>query len=388
MIRIAIVTTHPIQYNAPFFKALAESGTFQIKVFYTWEKSEKPNYDEGFKKTIAWDIPLLQGYDYTFVKNTSKIQDSKHFFRIKNPTLNREIKSWNADAILIYGWNFHSHLIAMMHFKGNTPILFRGDSTLLNEKNNVKTLIRRIILTCVYRFVDIALYVGTQNKKYYQKHGLSENKLLFVPHAVDNQRFENKEQKINYQLRKQLGIEENKIIFLFAGKFEKRKNPQILIESYISLPDSLKQKAVFILVGNGELENELKKKSQTEQGILFLPFQNQSKMPQIYQLADVFVLPSISETWGLAINEAMNCGLAILASNRVGCATDLVMNNNTGFIFEFDQPEELTNKMKTLIQNPDVLSEMKKNSLNCIKSWSYEKGIEMLSNKLTIKEKQ
>ena len=71
MPRLAVITTHPIQYYAPFFKMLNNRQKIKIKIFYTWSQSQQgPKFDPGFGKNIAWDIPLLEGYNYTFIKNT------------------------------------------------------------------------------------------------------------------------------------------------------------------------------------------------------------------------------------------------------------------------------------------------------------------------------
>jgi hypothetical protein len=109
--KLAIVTTHPIQYNAPVFRLLSVRNNINTKVFYTWGKGVlKDKFDPGFGKIISWDLPLLDDYQYTFVDNISKKPGSHHFNGIVNPTLNYEIEKWGADAILIFGWNFNSHL--------------------------------------------------------------------------------------------------------------------------------------------------------------------------------------------------------------------------------------------------------------------------------------
>ena len=100
MKKLAIISSHPIQYNAPLFELLHRNGKVRIKVFYTWGKNVlKEKFDPGFGKVIEWDIPLLDGYEYTFVKNKSKKPGSHHFKGIINPTLIREIKEWEADAL-------------------------------------------------------------------------------------------------------------------------------------------------------------------------------------------------------------------------------------------------------------------------------------------------
>src|SRR5579875_1397644 len=192
MKKLAIIATHPVQYNAPWFRLLAQKTSLQIKVFYTWSQSSQgAKYDPGFGKTIEWDVPLLEGYEYVFVDNIAKDPGSHHFKGVNNPTIIKDIEQWQPDALLVIGWSYKSHLACMRYFKGRVPVLFRGDSTLLDEKPGIKRWMRRLFLTYVYSFVDHALYVGTNNKNYFLAHGLKERQLHFVPHAIDNNRFGN-----------------------------------------------------------------------------------------------------------------------------------------------------------------------------------------------------
>ncbi len=239
MKRIAIVTTHPVQYNAPFFKLLSERGRIQVKVFYTWEQSAENKFDPGFGKNIEWDIPLLQGYEYSFIKNISATPGSHLYKGIDNPTLIMEIEAWKADAVLIYGWSFKSHLQCIRYFTKKISVLFRGDSTLLDPQPLLKKLMRFVFLRWVYRHIDFALYVGTNNKMYFEKCGVPGRKLFFAPHAVDNSRFADDETK-NYEKkaaawRKELMIGETDTVFLFAGKLEEKKDPGLLIDVFIKL---------------------------------------------------------------------------------------------------------------------------------------------------------
>src|SRR3954468_9613942 len=111
--KLAIVTTHPIQYNAPLFRLMSEQGSsFSIKVFYTWSQSRESVFDKEFGRPVEWDIPLLEGYEYAFVDNVSSKPGSHHFKGIVNPTLTKVIGEWEPDAILVYGWSYSSHLKA------------------------------------------------------------------------------------------------------------------------------------------------------------------------------------------------------------------------------------------------------------------------------------
>ena len=161
MKKLAIIITHPIQYYSPLFKLISDRNRIKIKVFYTWEQSKEKVFDKKFGKEIKWDIPLLEGYDYTFIKNIAKNPGSGQFKGVINPSLTKEIENWKADAILVYGWNHQSHFKAMRYFKGKIPVYFRGDSTLLDEKKGVKTILRRIWLKFVYRYIDYETMITT-----------------------------------------------------------------------------------------------------------------------------------------------------------------------------------------------------------------------------------
>ena len=147
MKKLAVVTTHPIQYHVPWLIRLAELN-IAIKVFYTWEQSEIGNiYDPGFGQHIRWDIPLLEGYEYEFVKNTARRPGVHHFQGIVNPDLVGKIETWAPDGLLVIGWNYHSHLKCLRYFHQKLPIYFRGDSVLLHERTGWRKLFRRLFLT-------------------------------------------------------------------------------------------------------------------------------------------------------------------------------------------------------------------------------------------------
>jgi glycosyltransferase involved in cell wall biosynthesis len=311
-------------------------------VFYTWgEAALGPKYDPDFGKEIEWDIPLLEGYNYTFPNNTSKDPGSHHFKGIINPTLNQEVITWGADIVWVWGWAFDSHLKAIRYFNGKVPVWFRGDSTLLDEPKGFKfkKILRRVFLTWVYRNLDKAFYVGTHNKAYFIKHGLKEKQLVYAPHAIDNVRFSLEKSQyfsILEKLRIELNIENTDTVFLFAGKLESKKNPFFMLELAKHLKGGNYK---FLIVGNGQLQKELIMASVKDNRIKYLGFQNQSMMPCLYRLASYFVLPSNgpSETWGLALNEALASGTPIIASNKCGGAFDLI-NSQNGYLLNSQLP--------------------------------------------------
>lgn len=371
MIKLAIITTHPVQYNAPLFRLLTERKKINIKVFYTWSQTESGvKFDPGFGKTIEWDIPLLDGYEYSFVENISEKPGSHHYKGINNPTLIKEIQEWNADSLLVYGWNFKSNLKAMRFFKNKIPVLFRGDSTLLDEKPGFKKIIRRTVLKYIYSFVDIAMYAGVANKAYFIAHGFREKQLVFMPHAIDNKRFAANEENLlaGKALKQKLHIPDNALVFLFAGKLDENKNAVLLIDAFNDCND---EESYLLIVGNGSQEENLKNRYKGNKNIAFLDFQNQQQMPALYSASDVFVLPSNSETWGLAVNEAMAAGKAIILSDACGASYDLVKNMENGFAFKKNNKVSLKTCLQYFIDHKNEAQVMGQNSLLKIKGYSY-----------------
>ena len=384
MKKLAIIATHPIQYNAPFFKLLAERKKILFKVFYTWSQSEnQQKYDPGFGKNIKWDIPLLEGYDYLFVENIAKTPGSHHYNGINNPMLIHEIVSWGATAVMLYGWNFKSHLKAMKYFKHKLPVLFRGDSTLLDEKVGIIKIIRRLFLRYVYSNVDTALFAGKANKEYFKVHGFKDNEMEFMPHAVDNKRFELSEINSNEadKLKQLINIPKNATVFLFAGKLEEKKQPDFLANVFCQVTDDT---TFLVIVGNGEMEKALKQKYFNHPQVRFLNFVNQQQMPSIYACCDVFILPSKGpgETWGLSINEAMAGGKAVIASDACGAAYDLVINERNGFVFEKNNSDMLKTFIQYFIGNKNAAKKMGEQSCQIIIEYSFEKECMALENVL------
>lgn len=391
MKKLAIVTTHPIQYNAPWFKLLAQRGNVEIKVFYTWSQASKEVKDKTFGKVIKWDIPLLEGYDYEFVENISKDPGTHHKNGIDCPKLNNRITAWQPDTVLIFGWYLKSHLNAMKFFKGKVPVWFRGDSTLLDDMPGIKQVLRKYYLTYIYRCIDKAFYVGTQNKAYFKSVGLKDSQLVLAHHAIDNDRFYDSEEK-QYEKsalawRKELGFNDDDLVVLFAGKFESKKQPDFLLKAIQEANKTLKRPLKLLMVGHGPLEDDLQLLSKNDTNIKMIPFQNQSKMPILYRLGNVLCLPSKGpgETWGLAVNEAMASKRPVIVSNKVGCARDLVTQNETGYIFKHNNINELVEIQVGL--NKSQLANMGEKAEMKIQKYNFKNIVMAIESELISKTK-
>ena len=370
MLRLAVVTTHPIQYYAPLFRTLAERGNVDVRVFYEWEGgSQAPTLDRDFGQAVQWDVPLLDGYPHEFVPNRSPDPGTHHFRGLDNPALVPRILAYRPSAVLMFGWNYASHLRALRAFRGRVPVLFRGDSTLLDEVPGLRRIARRAWLRYVYRHVDTAVFVGRHNRDYFAAHGLRDEQLVWGPHAVDNARFADPDGVKEADARRwraSLGIPDGAPTFVFAGKLDENKQPDRLLDAFLALGDS---PAHLVFVGSGPLEGDLRARAAPGR-VHFVGFQNQSRMPVAYRLGDVLVLPSRKETWGLAVNEAMASGRSVVVSDGVGCAPDLVVEGKTGTVVASGRVGPLREALDAFVTDPGRAARLGRASAAHIAAWN------------------
>ena len=334
-LRLAVVLSHPTQYYSPWFRWITANTDLQLRVFYLWDFGVKLAHDQQFGKAFIWDVDLLSGYDHEFVPNTARQPGTDHFGGLRNPSLPSRIAAWRPDAILLFGYNYVTHLKLILWARlHRLPLIFRGDSHLIGRGD--PSPLRRLPLALLYRQFAAFTCVGEANRDYFRVFGVPEKKFFDVPHCVNAAHFTATDElrREAAQLRASLGLE-GKHIVLFAGKFVPAKQPLELLRAFMALDAP---NAALVFVGDGEQRTALENLSAAhpEKAVRFLPFANQSEMPVRYLMADIFALPSrgLYETWGLAVNEAMHLSVPCLVSDRVGCQRDLVTDRETGWVFQ------------------------------------------------------
>ncbi len=371
--RLALVVSHPIQYYVPLYQRLARREELEIRVFYTWHAGEKAVLDRGFETPVAWDIPLTEGYEFELVPNVARDPGTHHFFGLRNPSLIAQLTAWRPDVVHVTGWAWWSHLQLLRELhRRRVPVLFRGDSHLLDAPcRGPRWWAKRAMLARIYSWPSALLYVGKANRAYYEAFGVGETRLQYCPHSIDVRRFA--EPSGVYELeaaewRRSLGITEDRRVLLFAGKFERKKQPVALMRAMFEQPN---EKLLLVLVGGGELQDDVcRLAAQAPDRFRVLPFQNQTRMPIVYRLADLFVLPSaFGETWGLAVNEALACGRPVLVSDRVGCAADVV-DETCGKIFPWHSTQAMMGAVQEMTSNRDRLRELFRGAAR--KAWAFD----------------
>ena len=249
------------------------------------------------------------------------------------------------------------------------------------SRGKLKNIVKKTFFCCLDMLVRVFLVIGTMNKQYYLANGIPEKKIFFMPYAVDNDFFQKKSKSCQEKrdwLRASLGLTVDRPIILFASKLTPRKRAMDLLEAFENVLSTIKPNPYLLFIGDGEMRNDLEsriKQLSLGNDVFVLGFKNQNELPSYYDLCNVFVLPSFYEPWGLVINEAMNAGRAVIASDQVGSAYDLIRHGENGFIFKAGDIQELASALKAVLSTPECSQKMGKASLNLISQWGFGRDI-------------
>lgn len=309
MTRLLYIVSHPIQYQAPLLRLIAVHPEISLRVLFERDTSQG-YYDVGFGREIRWDLPLQDGYDSCLVRETD---------------LAREIAA--CDVVWLHGWQSRvMHRALAIARRLDRPVLMRGENTTcaMPDGHGLKGWLKRSYLARIFSRCAGFLAIGSDNRDYYLAHGVGQERIFLMPYAIDNESFVNAAaaQPKSAFCRK-LNLPDDAPLILFAGKMIPRKHPELLLEAWerAKWPGAVPH---LVFAGDGDLRNALEIRAAGRRTIHFLGFRNQSELPGLYAASDVFVLASAREPWGLAVNEAMACGTAVIVSDQVGCARDLV----------------------------------------------------------------
>jgi glycosyltransferase involved in cell wall biosynthesis len=373
--RVLVLTSHVIQYSSPLFRRMAQDPKLDLLVAYCSLQGAKPSIDPEFGVEVAWDTSVLDGYPWVHLPNRSPFPGLGRFFGLLNPSVWKLIRDGGFDAAILPGYFYCTAWIAIAAAKwSGTPILFITDSHSLRSwktQSLWKLRLKKWLVRQILQLGTAIVVSSSGGVEYLKSLGFSPERIFLAPTSVDNDWWTCQAAKVDRRAsRVAWKVPSDAVMALFCAKLQAWKGPSDLLEAFAraNVPN-----AYLAFAGDGPERGNLENKA-AELGIAdrvrFLGFLNQSRLPSAYCAADVFVLPSLFEPFGLVVNEAMLCGLPVVVSDRVGARFDLVRDGDTGYVYPAGNLGALAAILGEILQDAGKRESMGAAARRRMQTWS------------------
>jgi len=360
--KVILLTEVISPYRIPVFNELSYYLQNSFLVLFFSETVKEREWKIYYRK-IRFNYKVLLSFSFQ-----RKTDTFPYFF---NPTLFFRLVQYSPEIIIIGGYHHLSCLIALLYTK-----FFKRRIILWCETNKYgyrlnyplkETYKRWFVKNCTGYIVP-----GKASYEYLLSLGAAVEKIWVAPNAVDNDYFS---QTCNKYIETKETFKESKgypkTLILYVGRLIDRKGIFVLLKAFQILSQEQSDLGL-LLIGSGEGKKQYKDfcKTNNIKNVFFEGFVHQEELPAYYAMADVFVLPSYSEPWGLVLNEAMACKLPVISSNIVGAAEDLIINGKNGYIFNVGDIHKLVNCLEDILSDEQKRTGMGQMSLNIIRNYS------------------
>ena len=286
-----------------------------------------------------------------YCDNHSWCQNVRHFINIG---LNNQLVISNGYT----HWSFR--LLFVLSFFKKLHIGIESD-TPYSAKKGLKKIIKSLYLTPIFSRKCILGFAGGNgaHMDLFLKYGMEKERVFLLPMMIDNEKYYKTEEEVKQSF-----------VFLCVGRLIPEKSIDILIDAFSNIFTNIDVQ--LLIVGSGICAESLKSSSKLFANIIFKGPLFGEELIACYHQADVLVLPSVSEKWGLVVNEALCSGLAVVNSDSVGAAADLVIKPNSGWVFETGNQVALEKLLLHCVKHPEEVAEKAQNGVNFMKNhWSY-----------------
>ena len=366
--KLLYVTTHQIPNLVPLFRELNKKDKISFKVIY-WQNLSPNYHDKEFDKVIDYGVDQESGYDKFYLCNKKRNKlDISFLFKLK--TLLRLIKFMvkeDFDKIVFHSPYLFPHMFAAIFAKlMKKKAIVRSISYNLGKRNVVKKIIRFFYYRFANTFFDKYWSIHKLNTSFFLTFGAKKENITLVHHCQgeykelikkDNRLLLNHEEFCTkYELPK------NKKFILFAGLFVERKNPKLLLQSFIDA--KLSSDWFLLMVGGGKIENEMKSLVQSKKldNVKFLGFKNQKELIGLFTNSEILVAPSnVGDTHCNVAAEAIQFGCALIVSNMVGLHPEFI-DEEVGLVFDIEKKDQLIDHLRLLTTDTNLLNKCKKNA--------------------------
>jgi len=351
--RLGIVFTHPTQHHGPLWRKLAEQPELSVKVLYI--SSENQSSGDPFLggKAQAWDVDLLDGYEYEYLKDLSGKVPTKRVDTILSPGLISRLTPQNFDGIFMQSFvNYSYRLTAFLCKLRGIPLIMQNDASMMSDArySRLRLIAMAVLYPWMNNLADYWLSCGDHNEVHLRHYGVSDDKIIRGCHPVDGDRFKQTIAAFPEEvqaIRKELAWDENTILYGFMGKYIERKNPFEFIEAVAKAHQS-DPRVRGIMFGGGDLNAAINQRiSELNGEVINYGFVNQSKIPLYFAALDAFIVTSWIDPHPLVVSEAMVSGTPPILSDRCGNwgYSDTVRHRYNGLVYPCGKPDALAEAM-------------------------------------------
>jgi glycosyltransferase involved in cell wall biosynthesis len=358
--RIAVFISHPIQYFSPLWRELSARPEVELEVFYFSRHGLERSLDPGFGVTFAWDIDLLAGHRATFLPRHWPTRDphDARAYAVNSQLWAALKRGWDVVCISGYAYLNNWFVLAGCQRLG-IPVLCLADTTepAARPGSRAKRLIKQTLLNLFLPRIAAFLVQGGQSRAYFAQYGVGPERMFICPYSVDIERFERTVREAGATglaaLRARFGIEPGARVVMFCGKLVGWKRP-LDVAAAVSGMQRPDVRAVF--VGDGPLRERLSR----EYDCLVTGFVNQREIPLALALADVLVLSSAKEPYGMVVAEAQAVGVPAVVSAACGChgPESVLQDGESGFVYPTGDVPALHGYLERLLSDEPLRRRM------------------------------
>ena len=376
--RVLVLCSHPVQYMSPVLRRMAQHPQVDLLVGYCTLRGAEATYDPDFAATLKWDVPLLEGYEWTEIPNQGS--GSESFFGLCNFGVWNLIRHGQFDAIVcLTGYIRASFWIAFFAARSvGAAFLFGTDANSLapRDSRSWKIYTKKFLWPRLYSLADQVVVPSTASYNLLRSLGISEGRITVTPYSVDNDWWKEQSLRVDWPaVRRSWGVAPEASVILFCAKLQPWKRPLDLLRAFAlaRVPGS-----ALVFAGEGPLRSELETEAASlgiVERVHFLGFVNQSQLPSVYTGSDLMVLPSEYEPFAVVVNEASCCGCPVIASDRVGAAQDLIAPVNPSFIYPCGNVAALGQILTVALADLNVLTKCGQAARKRMETWSIQENI-------------
>ena len=362
MSRLVVLTEIIAPYRIPVFNALAAEPGVDLHVIFLAET------DPVLRQWLVYTDEIRFSYQ---VLSSRRLRLGDLHVLI-NSGVSRALRKSLPDAVICGGYNYPAFWDAVMWAgRQQVPVALWTESHAHDRRRN-----RRLVEAAKRNYLgrcDAFLVPGTASREYLHAYGVQDDLIFTAPDAVDNHFFSRAAANARADSaagRRPHGLPER--YFLFVGRLVPEKGVFDLLEAYGTLTQDLRDTIGLIFVGDGAARTQLMgRASSMSSSIQFAGFAQREQLAQYYALADALVFPTHTDPWGLVVNEAMACGLPVIASSVAGCTRDLVKDGWNGRVVRPGDVRALAGAMQSLASK-ELSAKMGQNSYQRIQGYSPE----------------